>query len=196
MIVVPEATEAWIELHIDGLKSKAVYVVKRGDITLFEGKLANADTTLNDTGLEPLTSYTYKSYAKASGEKSPKESQTITTMDTTSHDISWERLEWGDVGSSYFRGVHIINENDIWAVGELFIWHEDSADYTKYNAVHWDGREWSFLNVPGRLSTGALLNFVRMQAVFAFDSSNVWMFSGSGSYSKKNRYWLDYSVHD
>ena len=35
--------------------------------------------------------------------------------------------------------VAIIDENNIWAVGEIWIADTSSLGYTKYNAVHWDG---------------------------------------------------------
>ena len=46
---------------------------------------------------------------------------TVTTMDTTSHNFTWQSWTFGDIGSSVLYDVAIINENNIWAVGEINI---------------------------------------------------------------------------
>ncbi|MGB9664445.1 MAG: hypothetical protein ACPL25_05950 [Ignavibacteria bacterium] len=61
-------------------------------------------------------------------------------MDTTSHEFSWEITYLGDGGSSVLYDVAIINENNIWAVGEIYM--NDSLgrpEPNAYNAIHWDG---------------------------------------------------------
>jgi hypothetical protein len=68
-------------------------------------------------------------------------------MDTTSHDFTWQNWTFGAKGSSILYDVAIIDENNIWAVGEIYT--EDTYTYDSlgnwippYNAVHWNGSEW------------------------------------------------------
>jgi len=59
-------------------------------------------------------------------------------MDTTSHNFIWE-IDTLGIGGSYLNDVAIIDENNIWVVGNI------ETDTATYNAAHWDG------NVIGKL---------------------------------------------
>jgi hypothetical protein len=90
-------------------------------------------------------------------------------MDTTSHNFTWETFTFGDGGTCLFRDVFIINENDIWAVGE--VWLKDSTGqfiYPPYNAIHWDGFEWGLKRV---LYKGG---FWTIDAIYAFNANDAW----------------------
>ena len=64
--------------------------------------------------------------------------------DTTSNSFTWKDYTFGGQGgSSYFKDVAIVNDSDIWAVGEIYT-SQDSI----YNAVHWNGKKWALLQVP------------------------------------------------
>jgi hypothetical protein len=100
-------------------------------------------------------------------------------MDTTSHNFTWETFEFGGVnGSSYLRDVAIINENDIWAVGEIFT--EDTYTYDSngvwqqpYNAVHWDGNEWELKRIIVNFRGNP--TFIPLEGIYAFASNDIWM---------------------
>ncbi|MGE5353412.1 MAG: hypothetical protein ACM3P0_15115 [Acidobacteriota bacterium] len=95
--------------------------------------------------------------------KSPIEPKKETGSDTTSHNFSWQMWEFGDLyGTGYtsmFFDVAIVNENDIWAVGDIKL--KDSTGKTDarwINAMHWNGIEWKpfmlqFYDYPGLPST-------------------------------------------
>ncbi|NOX65840.1 MAG: hypothetical protein GXO85_08580 [Chlorobi bacterium] len=74
-------------------------------------------------------------------------------MDTTSHNFAWETYTFGGVnGSSYLKDVAIINENNIWAVGEIHTEETDQFDSNgvwvkPYNAIHWDGSTWELKRI-------------------------------------------------
>jgi hypothetical protein len=74
-------------------------------------------------------------------------------MDTTSHNFTWETYTFGGAhGSSYLKDVAIINENNIWAVGEIHTEETDQFDSNgvwvkPYNAVHWDGNNWELKRI-------------------------------------------------
>jgi len=73
-------------------------------------------------------------------------------MDTTSHNFTWETFTFGGGGNSILRDVAIINENNIWAVGEIHTEDTDKFDSNgvwvqPYNAVHWDGNTWELKRI-------------------------------------------------
>lgn len=104
-------------------------------------------------------------------------------IDTTSHNFQWESFTIGGLGgSSYFLDAAIVNENDIWAVGEIYA--DSIQPWKPYNAVHWDGDEWELKRIPTNSVVG--LGFYPLKTVFPFDSDNIWMFSDAGSYCHWN----------
>jgi len=174
-------TEVWLKLEMDNGDDGKEFSVKRDSETIFRGRLAGDDTTLHDKNLLPSHEYSYVAYRLANGKEIySSELLKVTTMDTTSHEFSWEIYTFGGVrGSSVLRDVCIIDENDIWAVGEIHTedtdcWNEDSTQWIPpYNAVHWNGVEWELIRTeaPG-------YGFGTNYSVFAFDSNNVWVGSG------------------
>ncbi len=92
--------------------------------------------------------------------------------DTTSHDFSWT-IDTIGTRNSYLKDVAIINENDIWAVGEIHTdetdcWNEDSTEWIKpFNAVHWDGIKWELKRILYKN------NYWDIQALFAFGANDI-----------------------
>jgi hypothetical protein len=69
-------------------------------------------------------------------------------QDTTSHNFIFQTWTFGKHSSSVLYDVAIIDENDIWAVGEIYL--NDSLgqpDPQAYGAAHWDGSEWNLMKV-------------------------------------------------
>jgi hypothetical protein len=106
----------------------------------------------------------------------------LNTMDTTSHDFNWQVFEFGEHGHSRLNDVAIINENNIIAVGEIYM--NDSLgnpDFNAYNAVHWDGTDWKLHKIifytfcPQGTGSGSY----PARAVFALDNENIVISSGS-----------------
>jgi hypothetical protein len=105
-----------------------------------------ADTLLWRQNLAINTTYNWRIQWQASRGQTAEAA--INTLDTTSYNYSWETFEFGfGRSSSHLADVAIINENNIWAVGEIHT--EDTYTYDSlgnwiqpYNAVHWDGQEW------------------------------------------------------
>jgi hypothetical protein len=107
----------------------------------------SGDSMFTDQNLLPDQFYTYRAFQTVQGEKVYGTAEVkITTMDTTTHEFEWETFSFGgQVGSSTFYDVAIINENDIWAVGELFADTLNPIDI--YNAVHWNGMNWELKRI-------------------------------------------------
>ena len=100
----------------------------------------------------------------------------LTTMDTTSHRFQWEIVEFpSPFGSGVLYDVAIINENDIWAVGEIYA---DSANPAEpYNAVHWDGSEWELKKIPFYDETGYAW-YTPLESIIAFSRDDIWFEAG------------------
>lgn len=113
----------------------------------------------------------------------------IVQQDTTSHLINWVIDDIGNYGS-YLLDVAIIDENNIWAVGEIYM--NDSLgvpDPHAYNAVHWDGSEWEVLRIR-YFGNCSAVEFPPLKAIWAFSENNIVVTNG-GSIG-----WFDGSTID
>ncbi len=180
-------TEAWIKLKID----------KPNEVKLFiDDKETNqfhlsSDTLIYLDTLFSNTSYKIEAAYLKGGNLSKKTSAIAQTMDITSHNYTWKIFKFGGVvNPSHFINIHIINENNIWAVGEIFT--EDSDTYDSlgnwidpYNVAHWDGKEWKLIRLmsvtrilyPTSSSTDS--SFVEGHSIFAFSENDVWISAGN-----------------
>jgi hypothetical protein len=171
-------TEAWIELTTTNLQLPATITLKQinptGDTLSHISILNTQDSLLYIDSLLPNKSYQYQvtsiEYPASSNELS------VTTMDTTSHEFTFETFTFGDISNSYLFDVAILNENSIWAVGEIRIADTSAIGYTKYNAVHWDGSEWTlhrimFYTICGQQHRSAYPAI----SVVAFSENDVWI---------------------
>ncbi len=176
-------TEAWLTLSAEPIKSNALYTVKRDTSLIFKGKLNKNDTLLYDSGLKPDENYKYTAYAELNGERSPAVSAEIVTMDTTGHDFSWTTYEFGGQGgSSAFYDVAIIDENDIWAVGEIYT--KDTYTYDSlgnwidpYNAAYWDGEKWELKRIYWNYQNNK--SWSPIYSIISFNLNDVWFGIGS-----------------
>ncbi|MHB2154511.1 hypothetical protein ACX8XN_08950 [Calditrichota bacterium GD2] len=157
-------TEAWLSLQAKSDYLNKTLKLFKDDKLILEKPLTTEDSLLYVDGLWPNTGYAFKA-AVYDGNKLLTRSPAVTaaTMDTTSHNFEWQTFEFGgEGGSSSFYDVAIIDENDIWAVGEIYTAND------KYNAAHWDGEKWELKKIDwdGVVS--------RLTCVFAFSSNDVW----------------------
>ncbi|MFN3871386.1 MAG: glucosyl transferase [Ignavibacterium sp.] len=172
-------TEAWIKLSATNLQFPAtINLLKDGNVAQTISLWRDADTVLYVDSLLPNQTYKFKTIVQSSNQQINTSSNelTVTTMDTTSHEFSWQSWEFGTTGSSTLYDVAIIDENDIWAVGEINIADTSINGYTTYNAVHWDGTKWElkriqFYTFCGQQHTGSY----PAKSVFAFGSNDVWI---------------------
>lgn len=183
---IPDAscTEAWLRVSLTGddtVSTALPVVVKRDAATVMELLLSppKYDTLVVDDGLEPSQPYSYKAYRRnlaGTALVDSSDSATVTTMDTTSHDFSFETFTFGGepgTGSSAFYDVAIIDENNIWAVGEIKTDEYDSTSgtsYTDYNAAHWDGERWELVKI--------LSGHTANTGIMYFNENDIWVTSG------------------
>jgi len=172
-------TEAYLRL-----KTTEINYPARVDLYVNKDRVNSFTTFSEDTvfvieNLLPKKSYTsyVRVYPFGGGELVSSEVSFV-TMDTTSHDFTWQIFEFGECDYSVLFDVVIINENDIWAVGEIYM--RDSlgrCDPNAYNAVHWDGSKWELKRIPIYLGSGFPFYPV-IKSIFAFSENNIWFEAG------------------
>ncbi|MFA6978859.1 MAG: glucosyl transferase [Ignavibacteriaceae bacterium] len=178
-----------LELSVDGVSCIEAWikVKKLNDTTFlpislninekeyFRGFLAETDTVLFVDGLAPSTTYTVKGIILDTLQTA-KELK-VTTLPTTSHNFTWQTFEFGDYNPSALMDVTIIDENNIWAVGKIYL--NDSLgnpDPQVYNAVHWNGSKWELKRIPFYYNSSVL--YLSLYSVFAIDEHDVWFEAG------------------
>jgi len=104
---------------------------------------------------------------------------TICCLDSTSHSFSWEIDSLGIYGS-YLNDVAIVDENDIWVVGNI------ETDSTSYNAAHYDGSEWELT---------LIVNPDPIMGIIYFSDNDIWMVNGYPIHWDGNE-WTLYPLHN
>ncbi len=159
-------TEAWLKLQAH--EANCGVQIKRGNKVIFRTAEINKDTVVYDSTLLPAHTYNYALFLQdGRGDWRKVQEVHITTMDTTSHDFQWEVIEFpSPFGSGALYDVAIINENNIWAVGEIY--SDSTQPWLPYNAVHWDGQKWELKRINYKGSPWPIT------AILAFNSNDVW----------------------
>ena len=134
-------TEAWLQLTTNNIQLPVtINLLKNNSLTL-TFSLSTKDSLLYIDSLLPNQIYKFLITMQQSNNASNELS--VTTMDTISHNFTCQTFTFGEHSSSSLYDVAIINENDIWAVGEIYM--NDSLgnpDPIAYNVLHWDGTSW------------------------------------------------------
>jgi len=175
-------TEVWLRLNTQNPSFKSQITISRNDSTIQQFNNPTHDTLIYDSVLLPNHDYTYTATLSTSTQKPVTSTQQLTTMDTTSHNFNWQSWAFGAKGSSILYDVAIIDNNNIWAVGEIYT--EETYTYDSlgnwidpYNAVHWDGNKWKlerlYFNFQGSNFWGPIYS------IFSFNENNIWFGMGS-----------------
>ncbi|NOX38232.1 MAG: glucosyl transferase, partial [Calditrichaeota bacterium] len=170
-------TEVWLRLQVAPVPEDGEWQLWRGDSLVWQAVVIDSDTVAYDSGLLPNHSYTYQARLLQDGKALARSKiLNLTTMDTTSHDFEWEVIEFpSPYGSGALYDVAIIDENNIWAVGEIYA--DSARPWLPYNAVHWDGSKWELVRIPYIYEGQPWYH--PMSFVFAFHSRIIW-FGGNG----------------
>jgi hypothetical protein len=164
-------TEAWITLTINNVQLPAEVVLYKNN-TAQNNILCYGDTLLYIDSLLPNQTYKFHTTIQSSSHTSNEIS--VTTMDTTSHNFSWQVFEFGDVGNCVFFDAAIINENSIWVVGDFTVSDSSENGSTMYNAIHWNGSEWVFYRIMFYTICGQQhQNSYPARAIFAIDDETI-----------------------
>lgn len=94
-------------------------------------------------------------------------------MDTTSSNFTWT-IDTIGTYFTFLRDVKIVNENNIWVVGLIYAFVQDSSGESmvkeKFSTAHWNGTEWSL----GEAYSSAELHSIRY-----YSENDIWAMSGA-----------------
>ncbi|MDO8550391.1 MAG: glucosyl transferase [Ignavibacteria bacterium] len=179
-------TEAWLRLESENISLPFEAIIKKDNDVAKVINLNSNDTIIYIDTLLPNKTYTFKAELSSIQNPLPSNEITATTMDTTSHHFTFETFTFGEHSSSVLYDVAIINENNIWAVGEIYM--NDSLgqpDPNFYNVIHFDGNNWE----PIRLLTNCRIYFPECgpetlgiapaKTIFAFNENDIWIAAGN-----------------
>ena len=170
--------EIWLKLKVGDIHLPAAGVIRIDGITEKLFSVTTKDTILYIDSLEANRYYKFQVILANSGDTLTGNEATIKTLDTTSHNFSYETYEFGDYSSSSLLDVAIIDENNIWAVGEIYM--KDSLgnnDPKRYNAVHWDGMKWEAKRIYYYGACSAV-NYPPLKAILTFSDTNIVVTNG------------------
>ena len=90
----------------------------------------------------------------------------------------------------------IIDENDIWVVGDIRMkdtHQQDSLGNTiqPYNAAHWDGQEWELVRI-NKIRDGQRVPILPVRGILPIDNHHFWIAAGSIYYWDQNIATLSY----
>jgi len=173
-------TEAWLTLTTSNLQLPTTITLKQNNQTHKTINLIKSDTLLFIDSLLPNQTYSFHAAMQPSNHTGEVKSNVlnVTTMDTTNHNFTWQTFTFGEAGSSVLYDVAIINENNIWAVGEIYM--NDSLgnpDPNAYNAVHWDGQKWELKRIYYYGNCSAV-TYPPLKAIWAFSENNIVITNG------------------
>ncbi len=183
-------TEVWLKVAFSGERtaiSNSEFKITRDGDTVLTGTLSGTDTVVIDTTTQPERTYTYKAFYLSNGQVSDtSQPLQVTTLDTTSNNFTWQTYTFGgNAGSAVLNDVAIINDTDIWAVGDIPIKDSSANGYSVYNLVRWDGNQWKMGQIESTCRVyfpdcgPDTLGYSTGTAVFAFDPNNIWVTAGN-----------------
>lgn len=167
-------TEAWLRITTD--VQLPVNCTLKANTNSKSFVLSKSDTVVCVDSLAVNKSINFKAELNDLKISSPEVSGV--TKDTTSHHFTSQSWVFGDNQGSVLYDVAIINENDIWAVGEIYI--KDSLgqfDPDRYNAVHWNGSDWSLKRIPYYYNNDTI--YTEIRSIFDFGNGEL-LFAGNG----------------
>ena len=190
-------TEAWIQLTTNNLQLPTTINILKNNTVAQTFSLSTQDTLLYIDSLLPNQTYKFKvvltnNPQPTSYPQPPTSNEvSVTTMDTTSHNFTWQTFTFGDAGagSSTLYDVAIIDENNIWAVGEIYMLDSlGRPDPNAYNAVHWDGTKWELKRIY-TYSACSSIDYAPLKSIYAFAENHIVVTSGGGLWWFDGKKW-------
>jgi len=176
-LIETNCTEAFINITAEDTVLPVNITLDRDNNLLFNLTLTKPDTIIIDETLLPGKTYVYQTRSIINGKEEIGDTLQVRSLDTTSHNFSWQQFTFGDpetAGSSTLNDVAIIDENNIYAVGEIYL--NDSTGQPEqllYNIMHWNGNKWEAkraqANFRGNIVT------VTLDGIFTFSSTDIWL---------------------
>jgi len=176
-------TEAWINLTTANLQLPSTLTLKQinpiGDTLSKVSILNTQDSLLYIDSLLPNQTYSFHTTIQSSNHTSNELS--VATMDTTSHIFNYQTFELGEPitgNSSILYDIALIDANNIWAVGEIFI-ADSLGQSDPYGIAHWDGQNWNLLKLQYTSPLGGEFVLSNIRGILYMNSSEIWFAAGS-----------------
>lgn len=189
-VVDASVSEVYLRLQVLNPRINETIELKRNGITVMSYN-SRRDTVLVDTSLTENTTYSYSIAAFEGGKTtSLGESISATTLIPASHDFKFQTFLYGNADPSILTDVAIIDENNIWAVGEINM--KDSLGnviFQPFNAVHFDGKEWKMINIPTVDREYSRYWSESLEAIYALDEKDIWVTTGGQMVHFDGRSW-------
>ncbi len=143
-------TEIYLHLHNNKPNQDNEMILIRDGQIISRFFTSAVDTFLVDTNLTSSTFYKYLVREINQNETVTSSNEiSVRTLEPSNRSFRWESYEFGDHNYSSIWDISIIDENNIWAVGEIYL--KDSVgqnDRKPYAAANWDGEKWNLDKVP------------------------------------------------
>ena len=98
-------TEAWIEVQIGSNdKTANIYIKKNGEI-IQSVNVGQSSTLYYFDSLLPNTNYTFDAVTYEDGKEVKSNPVTFTTLDTTSHNFTWQTFTFGESDASWIYDI-------------------------------------------------------------------------------------------
>jgi len=173
-----------MKLEITSEQKYDAFRVERNGNTVKESEITGTDTVFYDGGLEPQSAYNYKAFLLRKGSVIDTSiTLTVNTTATSSHEFTW-RVDTLGIFPSILRDVKVIDENNVWAAGEVRLDEPDTVFNNPFrltNAVKWNGSNYEYYYIPVKTHSGNY-GFQELRSIIAFSNDDIWMFSYAGSY--------------
>jgi hypothetical protein len=180
--------EAWIKLSADSISLPAEIIFSCGDKTRTIS-LLQRDSVLYIDSLQKGSMYEAAAIYQEDSVVTRK--LFFNTLNTTSSSFISETFIFGTAltNPSWFNDVTIINENDIWLAGQIYM-RDSLGSNAVYGAAHWDGNNWTLLKVSFRLSPSEALPWPRsLQSIINFGPNAVYATGGANLLKWNGKDW-------
>jgi hypothetical protein len=161
-------TEVWLKIKFTSTDVPKGFAIKRNGNTIAYVPNSHSDTVLIDTDLLPKQIYFYRAYKMLDNKIIDSSSLLpVTTMDTTSHEITWVIDTLGGI-QSRVTGLWGTDKNNVYAVGRF---HDTGLTP---RLAHWNSNKWTYLrpdaiNGWDGIAAGELTN------VFGILPNKIWV---------------------
>jgi hypothetical protein len=157
------------------------YQIKLGRTVVASGTARGSDTLVFIDSLLPQHAYTFRAVRLDSGSAvDSSDALAVHTMDTTSHNISWQVTHLaGQGGTSLLYDVAVVNDTCVYAVGKMFINDSAGSGDGPFALATWNGKQWKLSEVIQEDYGGASFH-QELKSLLAFSANDVWAAGDAG----------------
>lgn len=182
-------TEVYLKVHLGAGYNTRTVKIMRDTVIVMNRMMSETDLMVIDTNLSPNRTYSYTAHLL----DGMNVVETVTpfsahTMDTTSHNFTFQTFTLGDgSGSSCLYDVAIINDTLAYAVGLIY------QGGQRYNSAKWNGVDWKLENITVNYRDNLISP--PLYGAFAFSASDIWFSSGVPIHGDGQN-WTQYHLFD